>query len=223
MFKLSFITAVLVTAVAAPSARADRFEVSAATGARWATGDSVDALSGDDEHNQSGLGVAMRLDGIRPLGLDLAVEADYDALSLSGTTFGRIESELSTHSLQAGARLTMRLSKRTSAFGRAAIGYTTGKLSLDDRFAVASRATSDRAHAGSTTLGGGGSVIVASGEKMQVGLRGYFDYTKTTAMAFEAAPEDAGDDALQIATTSASLGDVDISGWSLRIGLFAAF
>jgi hypothetical protein len=207
--------------LAAPAARADRYEVSAHSGVRWMTAESLDALAAEDGHGQAGVVASVGLDAVRPLGMTLFVDAIYDYAAVEGTTFGRVQSSLSVHSMMLGARLERPLWRAVSGWGRVSLGYATGSLSLTDAFTSSARATSDRAHGAVSTVGAGVDVAVARAERRALGVRLGFDYTRATSLAFKAAPEDGG--ALAIPVLSASLGELDLSGWSYQLGLYGRF
>ncbi len=207
----------------AGTAVADRFELGFASGTRWMSSESVDTLSADDSHAIAGIGGGVRLDGLQPFGFDIYVGGDYLHQSLSGTTFQRIESDMSMHLFRATVRAERWHGSRFAGFARFSIGYTTASLGLTDRLSTAARPTRDRAHAASTTLGLGGDVVVLSNSTFRLAVRTEVEYDKTSAMHFAAEPDSGGADVLTIPITAASLGDVDISGVGLRIGLVGRF
>lgn len=220
--KVGLIVPVVMAALVAPAA-AERFELGIATGARYTESASVDALTGDDSHPATGIWAGVRLPGLQVLGFDLIGDVEYEHTSLEGTTFSRIDSEMGIESLRLGGRARRLLGYRTSAFARLAFGWLTADLDLTDRLSSQVRPTSDRAHGVSTTVGGGLQAELIRRPRLSFGLRADLDYTEATALGFDAAPEPAGDDALEIPVFAASLGDVDLSGWSLRFGAFARF
>lgn len=212
-----------VVLLSAGTAAADRFELSVASGTRWMSSESVDTLSADDSHAIVGIGGGIRIDGLRPLGFDIYVGGDYLHQSLSGTTFQRIESDMSMHVLRATARAERWHGSRFAGFARFSMGYTTASLGLTDRLSTAARPTRDRAHAASTTLGLGADVVVLRNPTFSLALRTEVEYDKTSALRFAAEPDSGEDDVLTIPITAASLGDVDVSGVGIRIGLVGRF
>jgi hypothetical protein len=207
-------------------AAAERYEIGFTSGARHMVSASVDALTADDTHPVLAASAALDLTPIRIAGFALEVSGTYERLALSGTTFQRVESDLSVHSLRVGGRLRRALSPRWSAFGSLDMGWTTGSLRLHDAFSGNARPTHDRAHAASSVLGGGVDLSLmrhASQPRFSFGLRGQLDYTVSSALAFSGAPEAGAPGELNIPTLSAPLGDIDLSGWSFRLGLFGRF
>lgn len=207
----------------AGTASADRFELGIASGTRWLTSDSVDTLSADDSHGVAAVSAGVRLGGLRPFGFDIYVGGEYEHQALTGTTFQRIESDLSMHSFRATARAERWLHARVAGFARFSMGYTTASLALSDSLSTASRPTRDRAHAASTVLGLGGDVVVQDNPSFRLALRTEVEYDKTSSLHFDAEPDSGDGDVLTIPTTAASLGDVDVSGIGLRIGLVGRF
>ena len=212
-----------VVLLGAGTAAADRFELGFASGTRWMGSESVDTLSADDSHSITGIGGGVRLNGLRPFGFDIYVGGDYLHQSLSGTTFQRIESDMSMHVFRATARAERWVASRVAGFARFSMGYTTASLGLTDTLSTAARPTRDRAHAASIALGIGGDVVMLSNSSFRLALRAEVEYDKTSAMHFAAEPESGEGDVLTIPITAASLGDVDVSGVGLRIGLVGRF
>ncbi len=209
--------------LSAGTAAADRFELSLASGTRWMTSESVDTLSADDAHTIAGIGGGVRLDGLRPFGFDIFVGGDYLHQSLSGTTFRRIESDMSMHVFRATARAERWHGTRFAGFARFSMGYTTVSLGFTDRLSTAARPTRDRAHAASSTLGLGADVVVLRYPTFKLALRTEVEYDRTSSLHFAAEPDSGEGDVLTIPITAASLGDVDVSGLGLRIGLVGRF
>ncbi len=214
---------VAVLLFGASTAAADRFELGFASGTRWMGSESVDTLSAEDSHSIAGVGGGVRLDGLRPFGFDIYVGGDYLHQSLSGTTFQRIESDMSMHAFRATARAERWLANRVAGFARFSMGYTTATLGLTDSLSTAARSTRDRAHAASTTFGLGGDVIVLRNPSFKLALRTEIEYDKTSILHFDAEPDSGEGDVLTIPITAASLGDVDVSGVGIRIGLVGRF
>ena len=212
-----------VLSLSAGTAAADKYEIGFASGTRWMRSGSVDTLTADDAHGSVGLGGAIRLEGIRPFGFDLYVDGDYTYEGLSGTTYQRIDTDLSMHAFRAGVRAEHDLEPWLSTFGRMTLGYTTAALSVTDQFSSVSRPTSDRAHAGTSSLGGGLNVRVIRSSRVTIVVRTELDYTKVSSLHFQASPEMSDDGVLTIPVMAASLGDVDVSGLSLRFGLVGQF
>ena len=222
MFR-NLIICIAVLLCGAEPAAADRFELSIASGTRWTTSESVDAISADDSHGIVGIGGGVRLNGLQPFGFSIYVGGDYLHQSLSGTTFQRIESDMSMHSFRAMARAERWYGSRVAGFARFSMGYTTATLGLSDSLSSAARPTRDRAHAASTTVGLGGDVIMLRNPSFELALRAEVEYDKTSTLHFDAEPDSGEDDVLTIPITAASLGDVDVSGVGIRIGLVARF
>jgi hypothetical protein len=224
-----FLAAALVgtTVAGAATARADRYELAVGAGARWTPSASVDAVT--DAHVQPTFALrgAVRLDPLRLPGLDLLGELGVEGSSLTGTVFQQVASSVSVLTARVGGRLEHRRG-RLSAFGRAGAGYTTSLLQLGDEYSGAGRMIRDRAHDLSANIGAGIGADLLHGrpfsllEGFRFGVRAELEYDQTSPLAFQATPAtDPGD--LSIPTRPASLGELDISGWTLRLSAYGRF
>jgi hypothetical protein len=222
MLRLTALLSLLVS-VLPRAARAEGYELGFASGTRWMGSKSIDTLSASDDHGVVGLVGGARLRGLRPLGFDIYVDGDYQHGSVSGTTYQRIDADLSLQSLRAGARLERNARSWLTGYVRVAVGYTTGSLSISDQLSSLARPTRDRAHAATSAVAVGTHLLILRGSRLTLALRAELEYEKASALHFEAAPDTPDEDLLTIPTMSASLGDVDVSGVGLRFGLIGRF
>jgi hypothetical protein len=220
--RIALLTAALTLAAPAVAA-ADAYELGFVSATRWVTSDSADALGEDDAHHQLGVGAGIRLDGIRPFGLALYFDAEYSHQGMTGTTFQRIDSDMSMHSVRAGARLEHRFNDWAATYGRFSMGYVTANLRLSEELSNLARPMSDRAHGASSAIGGGLDLSLFRGKRFNVLVRTELEYERVSGLEFEASPQRPGDDILTIPVTAASLGTVDMSGFGFRLGIVGRY
>jgi len=223
---------VALALVAAPTtAAADNYELSIGSTARWMHRGSMDAVTADNSHNAFSVGVAIRLNRVTIPFFDLYVDAMVETGSIDGETFQRIDSETSMLHGMVGARAQRRLSKHFYGFGRAAIGTAKVSLTLRDTYSY-TESMEDRGVAGTTYWGGGLDLIAirkprtqTSKKMITMGLRAEAGYTAFTSVSMRAVPASANsdDDIIRIPTKSIDIGDVNLSAWSFRVGLYGRF
>ncbi len=221
--------AVLGVVLAQAPAHAERFDLSIGSTVRYARSASVDALSADDAHSFFSLIGAVRLD--RPLipGFDLFLEGTFETGSIEGTSLRRIDSSTGITGAMVGGRVQRSLPRRITGFARVGFGMSKMSLSLTDRLGGAATLR-DSAYVGTTYVAAGleflpirrrdagGAVRFAMGLRVEVG------YLASTSAEMYANPENDGDDsALRIPTAPASLGTLDASGRTYRVGLVGRF
>jgi hypothetical protein len=217
---------VLLGAFSSPrSASADTYEVSIGSTARWMPSSTIDAIADDDSHLAFSLGVAFKLNRVSVPFVDLYLDAMLETGGVDGETFQRIDTEAGLLSGTLGVRAQRDLSPRLAGFGRAALGVARVSLSMTDGYSY-SEAMKDHGNAGAVYLGAGADFIAlrkpwrpGSKTTVTMGLRAEFGYSAITCVPMRALSESGGDGAITIPTQATSVGGLDMSAWSFRLGL----
>ena len=150
--------------------------------------------------------------------LHVSAELGFDGGSADGTTFQQLDNHVATWSLLAGARARLPVVSWLHVTARASVGGGRTSVRIADQGMTT--AISDRAvtQVASTGLGLSLLPVLKRGSRFRVGFEVELGYQVTTATSVHAYPEDRGPAELTIPASYASLGDVDLDGWNLRIG-----
>jgi len=157
--------------------------------------------------------------------LDLSAELGFEAGSTHGTTFQQLASDITTWQVFAGGRARLPIFDWLHVTGRGAVGG--GRTYVAVRDMTTSSGIPDQA----TTFGAQAAVglsllprLTGAGDKaVFLGLDFEVGYQATTAMSVGAYPEDRPPPELTIPAAYASLGDLDLDGWTMRIGTAIGF
>jgi opacity protein-like surface antigen len=205
-------------------ARADRYEVGLGGGAHFVPMESMDSVSEERSFGIFSMHLGLKLPELAVLsGFESEVGLDWDFGELDGSTFNRIASELEMDALMARARLRRQLRGPFSAFADAGLGIQWAKLRLEDERAGNARPLAGKAKAALSSLGGGAEIRIIDDPRVKFSLRTQVHYQVATSMSFDATPMKAGEDKLEIATESASLGSINTTGLVFRAGFVGSF
>jgi hypothetical protein len=210
-------------------AHADRFELSLGSAARIMPSDSVDALT-EDQLTLFSMTGALAIDRIQvPFFNRFSIEGTFEAGGMSGTTFQALETNTSVFLWALGARLSRDLSERLSIHGRANLGIARVGLTISDQI-MDSPILGDTSYTGTAYLGAASDFLLATrrragGHRFALGLRAEVGYLAALPTDLHARPDDSGRDegTIVIPETAASLGTLNLSAWSLRVGVVGRF
>ncbi len=204
------------------------WHVHAFGGVRWFTDSSAVTLA-EAPMGGGGWSVERRITTLGIPGpfdaLDLSAEAGFDVGTASGTTFQQLESSMTTWQVSAGARARLPLVSWFHVTGRASVGGGRTEVWIRDM------TTSTGIYDNGTTFGAQAALGVSLLPRLtSPGQRGVFlglvlelGYQASTAISVQAIPEDRPAPELTIPAAYATLGDLDLEGWTLRIGTAIGF
>lgn len=231
MTRISILLAAVFSAalVGAPGrAQADRYDLSLGSSTRRMTSSSVDALS-DGSMVAFSMTAAMALNGVRVPFVDrVYLDGTFEAGAMNGTSFQTLDTHTSLISTALGARLGRDLSARWSVHGRASLGLARVGVTLSDSF-MGGPTLGDAGWTGTAYVGAVSDYLVAERRGSQsasfgLGLRVELGYLAALPKQLDARPDvDRPDGAILIPETAASLGDLDLSSFNLRVGMFGRF
>jgi len=216
--------AVLLLGIAfAGTAHAERYEVSIGGGTSALPSKSIDSLTSATSYGIVDLEVGMQLVNVPIIGHG-EVALRWDSGGFTGTSFGRIDSELSLDTVTALWRAKHRLNSRLTGFGEVGVGLQWAHLYLDDSGSGLARRLEDYDKAVASTLGAGMDLRLSSKRSLfDLSLRARLNYRAIAPLNFEATPMSEGSDDLLLSTQSASLGSVNTSGLAFSAGLVGRF
>ncbi len=207
----------------APDVRAERYQVSVGGGSSYLPSKSMDSLTASTAYARVDLEAGLTVLHVPILG-HTEVALNWGSGAVSGSSFGRIESDLSLNTVMALARVRRPVYRRVSGFGEFGLGVQWGHLTLDDASSNSARSLEDWDKAAVSSIGAGLDVqLTNSRGPFNLGIRTKLSYRAMTSLEFNAAPMSEGSDELLLSTTSASLGSVNTSGMAFAIGLVGHF
>lgn len=223
----AIVPVLLAAGLIAGPAHADRFELGLGTSNHFLASSSVDALS-EDGMTAGSITAAMKIPWLRLAGFDALIEANLDTGSLSGRSFRTMRSDTSLRVTTVGVRVRRAIWRRVIGHAGVGLGAARVSLRLED---AASRveAISDRAHAVAGYLGAGGDVLLArlrrddGSHKFTLGLRAELGYHSIAPVRLLGSTGERDDDVIRIPATATSLGELDLSGWTMRFGVVTRF
>lgn len=200
------------------AASAREVEISVGSVVHLARSSSADAVSSDDVIGMGDVGLAVEL-GPVPF-----FDAAYAELHVWGggtgaEDFQQIGADLHLLGGQLGLKGMRRLWPRVRGFARLDAGLVRGALTLDG--GDHRLASEDVALLG--YVGAGIDLLALERGELAFGLRLEAGYTAARPLAFSASPDHPDDDLARIETRAASLGELDASGWSWRVGFVGRF
>ncbi len=218
--------AVLVGLFAAAPAHADRFELGLGTASRWMPSNTVLALH-DANTTGFGLGGAMRWATIG--GFDLLADISYSTDSSHDTTFRRLDTKTDTSLWLAGVRARRDIAPYTSAHARAALGVARITAEINDLSSDSHIADHDWTM--SAYVGAGidftpvPTRLMQRQAKVSFGLRAELGYLAMTSAALEShtGTEEMNAGVIEIPTSAASLGDLNLSALMLQLSVIGRF
>jgi hypothetical protein len=158
--------------------------------------------------------------------LDVTGEAGFDAGSTDGTTFQQLDNHIETWEVTAGARARLPLLSWLHLQARASVGgaHTSVRIA-DGSMPMTAIADSGNSMVASTGIGLGILPRLTEADRgaFHVGVDIELGYETATATTIRAYPENRPSEDLTIPAHYASLGALDLDGWTLRIGATIGF
>ncbi len=205
------------------SAHAERYQVSIGGGSSYLPSKSVDSLTNATGFARLDLEAGLTILHVPILG-HTEVALNWGSGGVSGTSFGRIESDLGMNTVMLLSRVCRPISPRISAFGEFGLGVQWGHLQLDDADSNSARSLEDWDKSAASSLGTGVDVrLTNQGNEFNLGIRGKLAYRAMAPLNFSATPMSEGSEELLLETTSANLGSVNTSGMLVSVGLVGSF
>jgi len=157
--------------------------------------------------------------------LDLSAELGMDGSSTSGTTFQQLSSDISTWEITAGGRARLPIFRWLHVSGAAQIGGGRTHVAIRDMATSSGIANVDTTFGARAALGVSlmPRVSKPNAHAVFLGLDLEVGYQVSTAVPVRATPEDRPAPELTIPAAYASLGDLELDGWTLRIGTAIGF
>ncbi len=204
-------------------AHANRYEVSLGGGGSALPSKSIDALGSAKSYARVDLEAGVQLQNVPSLGTtELALS--WDSGGFSGSSFGRIESDLTLDTVMLRGRVRRDIRPRLSGFGEFGLGVQWGNLRLNDAGSAQSRRLEDSDKTAASTLGAGLDFQLSNpGSAFQLGLRAKVNYRVVASHDFKASPMSTGSDELLLSTRAAELGSVNTSGLAFGASLVGRF
>jgi hypothetical protein len=197
---------------------------------RWMTSESAVTLT---ESNLVGWDVAAErrlltigLPGPFPV-LDITTELGFARSSVDGSTFQSLQNHISTWQFTAGARARLPLLPWLHLQARAAVGGGKTHVRIADA-SMPSIAIADDEWMSVAATGLGLALLPrmtsrGSNARFFWGIEAEVGYQTATSTSVIATPEDRMPPELTIPARYADLGDLDLDGWTLTIGMTAGF
>lgn len=159
--------------------------------------------------------------------LDLSGDVDFDDQSTDGTTFqGQLDNHISSWELTAGGRARLRLVSGLHLEARVGLGGARTHVRIADAYRMTT-AIEDGGNATVLSTGLGFAFLPrltrSDRHAVHLGVEIELGYQQTTATAISATPQDRPPPELTIPAQYASLGSIDLDGWSLRLGATLGF
>jgi hypothetical protein len=223
--------AAAATALGAGAGRAaaDAYELSAGVTRRALHAGSADAIT-ENGLTSGSLDAARRLPFTLPAGLVLAAELGFEAGTVRGTLFQSIDTETSRVALDAGVRAHLPLWRALAATARAGAGMARTSLRLSPSWGSGPASLADAGWSPELTATAGLEAAVQIGgqstgfPRARLGVRLELGYALAAAEDLAPGPESpAPDGTLQIPREQASLGALDLGGWTFGLAGLVRF
>lgn len=196
---------------------------------RWMTSSSAVTLT---ESNLVGWAIGAerrvaRVDVPGPFGpLDVAAGIGLESATVDGETFDQLDNHIGTWALTAGARARLPLLSWLHVQARGAVGGGKTWVTIADR-RMPTVAIADDGRTAVASAGVGLALLPRLSPRERGGLWWGVDaelgYHVATGMAVDAIPEDRPSAELTIPAQYASLGDLDLDGYTLTIAMTMGF
>lgn len=220
-----------VLAIAAPAAASPpTWTVRGFSAERWLSSSSAATLT-RSTLDGAGVAVERHVTSLPVPGpfhaIDVSADLDFEAGSADGDTFqGQLDNTISSWQLTAGARARLPLTSWLLVQARAALGGARTHV----RIADASTMQTAIADGGNSTVAAAGLGLALlprltepDRHAFHLGVEIELGYQQMTATPIHATPENRPPPDLTIPAQYASLGSLDLGGWSLRIGATIGF
>jgi hypothetical protein len=155
--------------------------------------------------------------------LDLGLEATWTNGEATGTLFQTLGTTVGDNEWRGGVRAAWRLHRLLAVTGRAAAGVTRTDLRIAPMSSPEMASVDDHRWGSVATATVGLELDAVHVQSFALGLGLELGYVETSAVTMHAYPSDRPDPNASIETTYASIGHLDLDGWSLRFGMHMAF
>lgn len=159
----------------------------------------------------------------RGVALQLGLEATWANGEASGSIFQTLTTDLGTNEWLGGVHATARVLRVLGLSARAAAGVARTDLAIAPDTNPEMKSVDDHGwgRIATATIGADFQPITTRNFALGVGME--LGYVATSAVTMHAYPSNRPDPELSIQTAFASIGHVDLDGWSLRIGVHMSF
>ena len=209
----------------ASTAPGPAWRIDVARTTRWLASPGAAALA-TGTRTGVGLDVSRRVLVIAPpVGPAIAVAAlvDVDTGGLDGTMFQRLSTSLGSADFSAGVRATAKLRYHTTVGARATVGATRASLRVSDMYMAGAVPIDDAGWGSVAALAATANFEPLISPHVNLGFSVDVGYVATSGVELHAYPSDRPDANHSIDTAYASIGHLDLQGWSMRIGMNASF
>ena len=191
---------------------------------RWLRDASAAAVT-TDPFVSTALTLSHRLTAIDLLGrsIDLAAELTWTNGTATGTMFDTLTTTVGDNAWLGGVRASWRPVRLIGVIARASAGMTRTDLLIAPMDEPDLASVDDHRWGKVATASVGLDLDAVHTQSFALGLGLELGYVETTALTMHAYPSDRPDPNASIETTYASIGHLDLDGWSLRFGMHAAF
>jgi hypothetical protein len=191
---------------------------------RWLHDSSAAAVT-TDPFVSTALSVARDLMAIEMFRgvLDLGAEVTWTNGSATGQMFQTLGTTVGDNEWLGGLRAAWRPRRHVSVTGRASAGVTRTDLFIAPLDAPTMASVDDHRWGRVATASLGVELDAVHVPSFALGVGVELGYVETSAVTMHAYPSDRPDPNASIETAYASIGHLDLDGWSLRIGVHAAF
>jgi len=191
---------------------------------RWLHDASAAAVT-TDPFVSTALTLSRRLTAIDLLGrpIDLAAEVTWTNGTATGTMFDTLTTTVGDNEWLGGVRASWRPVRLIGVIARASAGVTRTDLWIAPDAESDLASVDDHRWGKVATASAGLDLDAVHTPSFALGLSVELGYVETSALTMHAYPSDRPDPNASIETTYASIGHLDLDGWSLRAGLHAAF
>ncbi len=227
MLRLALAFAVLSLAATAAHAEPDDAPWQAEMGSstRWLGKSSAAAVT-TDTLSTFVMSVERRLATVElPRGpaIALAAEAELGSGGDAGTMFQTLTTTIGTTELLAGVHASARFYRIVVVSARAAAGAERVSLQIAPTGQPEMASVDDHGWGRMAAASLGLEVEPLSTPRFRLGFGAELGYVATSGVTMHAYPSDRGDPDLTIETAFASIGHLDLDGWSLRISGHISF
>jgi hypothetical protein len=155
--------------------------------------------------------------------LDVAAEATWANGEATGTIFQTLTTDLGDNEWLGGVHATARILRTFGVSARAAAGVTRTDLAIAPESNPEMKSVDDHGwgRIATATIGGEFQPVHTRSFALGVGLE--LGWVATSSVTMHAYPSDRPDPDLSIETAFASIGHLDLHGFTMRIGVHASF
>ena len=156
-------------------------------------------------------------------GLELAGIASFGSGNTAGSMFQTLDTNVDTIDLLAGVHASARLFRVLVASARAEVGATRVALQIAPTGEPSMASVDDHGWGAIASASVGAELEPVATSRLRLGVGVELGYVATGAVEMHAYPSGRGDPDLSIETAYASIGRLNLGGWSLRVGGHLSF